>query len=350
MAILTNPLSVTTRELFERFSRLRMLVVGDVMLDWFIWGNVSRISPEAPVPVVEVRKESRYPGGAANVARNLTPFVRKVDLTGVFGLDQNGLLLRETLDENAIGTTLCVADDSFQTITKTRVVAQHQQVVRIDRERRRPLPVEIADRIIERVAEATPHLDGIVIEDYGKGLVTPRLAQGILATAAEAGLPVTVDPKPGSPVEWRGVHTVKPNRHEAFAVAGIEDTHLGDEIPPLEDEPLLRAGASLREAWRCENVLLTLGEQGMLLFSGEAGPVAIPAKAKEVYDVSGAGDTAIALYTLGITAGLPPVEAAVLSNLASGIVVGKLGTAPIEKEELREAAAREFAAPGETDS
>ena len=327
--------------LLDRFSQQRVLVIGDLMLDWFIWGSVSRISPEAPVPVVEVQSESRYPGGAANVARNVTPFGTSVELAGIFGNDPNGELLRETLADCGIGVGLCLQRDDYQTITKTRVVARHQQVVRIDREKRNPLSEEATDALLSTFEKALPELDAVIVEDYGKGLVTQKLVDGVLQAAHE-DLIVTVDPKPGSPIEWTGATTVKPNRSEAFACAGIEDLHRDTGVNPLEDEPLLQVGNSLLEKWECRNVLLTLGEQGMLVFSGEGDPVHIPAKAKEVFDVSGAGDTAIAIYTLGLGSGLGPADAARVSNLASSIVVGKLGTAPIEKAELLELVSREF--------
>ncbi len=335
--------TLTPEALLARFSGLRILVVGDVMLDWFLWGSVSRISPEAPVPVVEVQSESRYPGGAANVARNITPFGAKVELSGLYGLDANGTLLEEALTEHGIGMGLCLRREEYQTITKTRVVARHQQVVRIDREKRRPLDPELAGELVACIREVLPRIDGIIVEDYGKGLVSRELVSGLLAVAADRGVPVTVDPKPGNAVEWRGVATVKPNRYEAFACAGLEDANRDAGLDPLEDGPLLEAGRRLLDKWNCGQILLTLGEQGMLVFAaGADAPVHIPAKAREVFDVSGAGDTAIAVYTLGLCAGLPPVVAARISNLASSVVVGKLGTTPIERAELLEAIARDF--------
>jgi D-beta-D-heptose 7-phosphate kinase/D-beta-D-heptose 1-phosphate adenosyltransferase len=237
---------------------------------------------------------------------------------------------------------LCLRRPEYHTITKTRVVARHQQVVRIDREKRHPLEPALAAELVSRIREVLPRIDGIIIEDYGKGLISAELVAGLLAAAAERGVPVTVDPKPGNPVEWRGVTTVKPNRSEAFACAGIEDVNRDAGVPPLEDGPLLEVGKRLLERWSCEQILLTLGEQGMLVFSTGSGPAHIPAKAREVFDVSGAGDTAIAVYTLGLCAGLSPVVAARISNLASSVVVGKLGTTPIEREELLEAITRDF--------
>ncbi len=334
--------SLAPETLLERFSKQRILVVGDVMLDWFIWGSVSRISPEAPVPVVEVQSESRYPGGAANVARNMTPFGPGLELAGLFGQDTNGVLLAETLAECGIGVECCLRHAEMATITKTRVVAQHQQVVRIDREKPSAVTAEQVEELLGRVEPLLSTLDGIIIEDYGKGLITPELVAGLLSRAAAHDLVVTVDPKPGNPIEWRGVTTVKPNRPEAFACAGVEDVNRAAGVDPLMDQPLLDVGQALLEKWACQQVLLTLGEQGMLIFCKGSAPVHIPARAREVFDVSGAGDTAIAIYTMGLCAGLSAEVAARISNLASSIVVGKLGTSPIEKEELSAAVSGAF--------
>lgn len=336
--------SITAEALLEEFSRKRILVIGDVMLDWFIWGSVARISPEAPVPVVEVQRESRYPGGAANVARNITPFGTSVELAGLYGKDPNGQLLTDTLAACNIGTRFCLEEEAFPTITKTRVVARQQQVVRIDREKRRAISEDQVTALMERLEPLLSGLDGIIIEDYGKGLVTAHLIESLLAIVPKEDLVITVDPKPGNPIEWRGVTTVKPNRAEAFACAGVEDVNRDTGLDPLKDRPLLEVGKSLLERWACPQILLTLGEQGMLVFTKGEDPVLVPAKAREVFDVSGAGDTAIAIYTLGLCSGLSSPAAAKISNLASSIVVGKLGTSPIEKEELLESIQREYPA------
>lgn len=265
--------TVDTCDLMDRFSRQRILVVGDIMLDWFIWGSVSRISPEAPVPVVEVQEEDRYPGGAANVARNVTPFGAAVELAGLFGKDPNGNLLTDTLAKNEIGAELCLEVDGFQTITKTRVVARHQQVVRIDRERKRyQLDPGQEKKFIEKITGILPNINGLILEDYGKGLISNQLVRTLIEEATKHGVVVTVDPNPGNPVSWEGATTVKPNRPEAFACAGMEDIHRDEGVPPLEDEPLLQAGHIIKEKWQCDQVLLTLGEQGMLLFSDEGAP------------------------------------------------------------------------------
>ena len=334
--------TIAPQALLERFSQQRILVVGDVMLDWFIWGGVSRISPEAPVPVVEVQRESRYPGGAANVARNMTSFKTSLELAGLFGQDPNGRLLTETLAECGIGVGCCLQSEDYPTITKTRVVARHQQVVRIDREKRRTASPEQVAALLSKVEPILPKLDGIIIEDYGKGLITQELVSGLLSLSAKHDVVVTVDPKPGNLIEWRGVTTVKPNRSEAFACAGVEDEHRDEGVDPLQDQPLLSVGKTLLDKWACQQVLLTLGEQGMLVFSGDTEPVHIAARAREVFDVSGAGDTAIAIYTLSLCAGLSSADAAHVSNLASSVVVGKLGTTPIDKEELLAAVTHEF--------
>ncbi|MDF1860156.1 MAG: PfkB family carbohydrate kinase [Verrucomicrobiales bacterium] len=342
MARIMGDQFITPAYLLDQFSRQRILVVGDVMLDWFIWGGVSRISPEAPVPVVEVQRESRYPGGAANVARNITPFGSRVDLSGLYGEDPNGALLLETLSEAGIGVEFCLQEKEMQTITKTRVVAQHQQVVRIDREKCRPISETQEKALLAQIEPILSEIDGLIIEDYGKGLVTPGFVSGLLRAAEPHDIVITVDPKPGNPIEWRGVTTVKPNRSEAFASAGIQDFHRDEGVDPFADEPLLETGRVLLEKWACHQILLTLGEQGMLVFTENEDPRHIPARAREVFDVSGAGDTAIAIYTLGLCAGLEASIAAGISNLASSIVVGKLGTTPIEREELLEAIVREY--------
>ncbi len=335
---------MTVDDLLASWRESRILVLGDVMLDWFIWGNVTRISPEAPVPVVEVQRESRYPGGAANVARNITPFGTTVRLAGVYGCDPQGDLLAETLATEGIGEELCFREAGFQTITKTRVVARHQQVVRIDRERREGPGEALRERLLAGIIALLPEIDGLIIEDYGKGLITPTFMEKLLAALEGRHLIVTVDPKPGNPIEWRGVTTVKPNRSEAFACAGTTDLHHDTGLDPLADGPLLETATILLERWSCAHLLLTLGEQGMLVCSADGSRHAIPAQAREVFDVSGAGDTAIAIYTLALTAGLSPVTAATISNLASSIVVGKLGTAPIELDELTDALRLSFPA------
>ena len=320
-------------ELVTGFSNLNILVLGDVMLDRFIWGNVDRISPEAPVPVVQVEKENFYPGGAANVARNLAPFAKDVFACGLIGMDSNGDTLQQTLSESGIICTRMVRDAEFDTICKTRVIAQHQQVVRIDRERRRNLRNEQVQGILENIRTMTGQIDAIILEDYAKGFLDSRLVEGVTRIASEAGLVITVDPNPRNPLPYHGVTAVKPNRRETFEIAGMTDVP-HPHPHPLADENLIAAGRRLQGLWDAPNVLVTLGEQGMLLLSHDEEPHHIPTRAKEVFDVSGAGDTAIALFTLALAAGHNPTLAAEIANHASSRVVGKLGTAIVTPEDF----------------
>ena len=306
------------------------------MLDRFIWGNVFRISPEAPVPVVNVSKEEIYPGGAANVARNLVPFAGKVEMVGQVGNDRDGDVLVEILQKGGIEAGGMLRATDCDTITKTRIIAHKQQVVRIDREKITPLLSEHVDRVKQFVADHAEELDGLIISDYGKGFVTQELADAIVPVAKAAGIIVTVDPNPNNPLNWRGVTSVKPNRVEAFREMGIPETLWIPHDDPLQDEVLLRVGQDLLDRWDTQMVQITLGEQGMILFKRGESPHHIPTVAREVFDVSGAGDTAIALFTLSLAAGASPVEAAEISNYASGVVVGKLGTATLTPAELLE--------------
>ncbi len=316
------------------FCEKRVLVIGDVMLDRFIWGNVSRISPEAPVPVVNVEKEAVYPGGAANVARNLVPFAGEVHMVGRVGQDRDGELLSHTLTDGGINASGMLRTIDCDTITKTRIIARKQQVVRFDREQIIPIANQQIQQAKQFVLEHAAELDGLIISDYGKGFITQELADAVIPIAHDAGLVVTVDPNPNNPLNWHGVTSVKPNRAEAFREVGIPDNLWSSSYDPLQDEVLLRVGQSLLERWGTQMVQITLGEQGMILFERDAKPHHIPTVAREVFDVSGAGDTAIALFTLALTSGASAVEAAEISNHASGIVVGKLGTATLTPEEL----------------
>lgn len=321
-------------ELLARFRSLRVLVVGDLMLDEFIWGKVGRISPEAPVPVVEVQRESCYPGGSANVARNLREFCDQVGVTGLIGPDRAGGILRALLEEAGIGMDGVVEDDARPTILKTRVIARQQQVVRVDRERKSLPEAAIIERLLGAYAAALPRTDAVILQDYGKGLFRQDLTDRLIALAREAGVLVTADINQSNPVQWTGVDAVKPNRAEAFAAAG---TPLTDPVDPvLADTALMDVCGILRDRWRCRLLLVTLGEQGMLLFDSGGSPFLIPTRAREVFDVSGAGDTAIALFTLSLAAGADAREAAEVANHASGVAVGKLGTATVSPGELME--------------
>lgn len=319
-------------ELIDRFAGRRILVVGDLMLDEFIWGRVSRISPEAPVPVVNVSSESHYPGGAANVARNLRELAAETSVLGLVGCDPQGRALIELLQAAGIGTEGVLQDPAASTIVKTRVIARNQQVVRVDRERKTPLAPEQFTYACRHLEGAIQKSDGIIVADYGKGLLTQPLADEICRLAQQHGKILAVDPHPHTSLAWRGATAIKPNRIEAFAAVGMPPA---DPVEPVErDEALLEAARRLQRLWETNSLLVTLGEQGMLLFDGSAEPLHLPARAHEVFDVSGAGDTAIAVFTLGLVSGGSARAAAELANRASGIVVGKIGTATVTPAEL----------------
>ncbi|HUB82620.1 MAG TPA: bifunctional ADP-heptose synthase [Bryobacteraceae bacterium] len=315
------------------FATRRILVAGDLMLDEFIWGNVSRISPEAPVPIVDVTGESYYPGGAANVARNLREFTTHVSIMGLTGADAAGDQLLGLLAEAGIDTAAVERDPAFSTIRKTRVIARNQQVVRVDRERKSGVTGPALARAIEQIDRIAPSVDAIIVADYGKGFVTQALADHLCRSASAHGKILTVDPHPHTTLDWSGVTAVKPNRLEAFLAAGMPPSE--PVTPVLEDQTLIEVGRRLRRRWQAENLLITLGEHGMLLLADDMLPVHLPTHAKEVFDVSGAGDTAIAVFTLGLAAAASPMEAAELANRASGIAVGKLGTATVTPAELQ---------------
>lgn len=319
-------------QILDRAASKRLLVLGDLMLDEFVWGKVGRISPEAPVPVVEVTGESFYPGGAANVARNLREFTEHVSVVGMLGKDRCGEKLRELLRQERIDVADAVEAPGFSTIVKTRIIARQQQVVRVDREQISPPSAAHIASVVEHVTERLGAADAIIFEDYGKGFLAPDLVRRVAAAAHAAGKIVTADPNPRHPVDWNDVTAVKPNRSEAFLAAGETWQEPADQ--PQSDAALLRVGETLLRKWRTDLVLITLGEQGMMLFRRNAAPHHIPTKARQVFDVSGAGDTAIALFTLAICAGANPIEAAQIANHASAVVVGKLGTATVTREEL----------------
>jgi D-beta-D-heptose 7-phosphate kinase/D-beta-D-heptose 1-phosphate adenosyltransferase len=313
-------------------SDTRILVVGEMILDEFIWGKVSRISPEAPVPVLEVVEESFHAGGAANVARNLREFIEHVQMLGPTGTGEDAHRLRGLLSERGIELQEVLHDPLYQTIRKTRIVARTQQLVRVDREKKRSLGEEARERAIRHFCGLLPTLSAVILEDYDKGLFDQSFADALVGAAKAAGVPVLVDPKPSNAVHWKGVTGITPNRSEAFKAAGMPWSDPVD--PPLDDSALRLVGARLLADCECVFVLVTLSEQGMMLFQHDAPPYHIPTRAQEVFDVSGAGDTSIAVFTAALAGGASPVEAAEISNHAAAIVVGKLGTATVTRAEL----------------
>ncbi len=320
------------RQILDAAARTRVLVVGDVMLDQFIWGNVARISPEAPVPVVEFTRESFMPGGAANVARNLTALEAQAELFGAVGRDSAAAQLQRLLRQYRVGCRGLLHCPSRPTSVKTRIVAHTQQVVRIDRESRDGLSWPLTRRLLGALERQLPRAAAVIVCDYGKGVVTQPLLDRLRALCRARGVWLSLDPKPLHALQLGGLSLLTPNRKEAFELAGLPDETR--HANPLADANLLRAAERLLSQLRPALLLITLGEQGMLLCRHGSRPVHIPTVAKEVFDVSGAGDTVIATFTLAIAAGASPLEAAILSNHAAGIVVGKIGTATASRDEL----------------
>ncbi len=313
------------RRIVSAFNKARVLVVGDLILDEFIWGTVSRISPEAPVPVVWVDRENFMPGGASNVANNIRALGGEVSLAGVVGDDPKGEVLQGLLRKRGIQCDGIFADKHRPTTQKTRVIAHHQQVVRIDREVVKPVAEETLKAIVRHVAERIKSIDALIIEDYGKGVIVPALLREIVRVARKHKKIITVDPKETHFSYYRGVTTLTPNHHEAAAMVGFKIK---------DDASLERAGRKMIQKLRCETALITLGENGMAIFQDGKKMIKIPTIAQEVFDVSGAGDTVISTYTLARAAGANAVEAAHISNCAAGIVVGKVGVAVTSREEL----------------
>jgi rfaE bifunctional protein kinase chain/domain len=330
--LLPNLLPKRAKEILAVAQKTRVLVVGDVMLDQFIWGGVSRISPEAPVPVVDFSRESFMPGGAANVARNLVSLETPAELFGVIGQDDAARKLQNLLGEQNIGCTGLVRNGKRHTSIKTRIVAHQQQVVRIDRETRGALDSQTTTKLLAALKAGLTGADAVIVGDYGKGVVTQLLLNELKSLCRERGIWLSLDPKPVHHLNLNGISLITPNRKEAFELADLPDETKNEN--PFADKNLMLVAERLLAELRPAVLLITLGELGMLLCQRGQKPFHIPTVAQEVFDVSGAGDTVIATFTLAIAAGASPFEAAMLSNHAAGIVVGKVGTATTSPDEL----------------
>ena len=316
------------RELMSRFDAVRVLVVGDVMVDEYVWGQVERISPEAPIPVVDVQRESWVPGGAGNVAANLRALGVSTDLLSVVGEDEPGRALLAELTRRGVGVAALLADSTRATIRKTRVIAQHQQVVRVDREKREPIAEPLISKLLDLAYRALTETDILVIEDYGKGIITEKLCSGLIEKTRELGRPVVVDPQKRRFQMYRGTTLVTPNLREAADAVGVE--------PHNDDECVEGIARRLKETLDCDMVLVTRGEGGMSLLKTDGEFCTLPAAAREVFDVSGAGDTVVATVAAGIGAGGRPEAACALANYAAGCVVAKLGTATATRDEIND--------------
>jgi rfaE bifunctional protein kinase chain/domain len=316
--------------IIENFSRSRVLVVGDIMADHFIWGKVSRISPEAPVPVVEVKKDHFTLGGCANVLNNIFAMGGRVHLAGVIGSDETGRRLLSEFRDRGLDTGGIVVEAGRPTTLKTRIVAHGQQVVRFDREERKPVQAKSIRKILSYIESLRNDLGAIVVSDYSKGVVTRSLLEGIRKVIAGRPIFTCVDPKQRDFSVYQGFDIVTPNHHEAGYAAGEEMQNGQDHI---------RVGMKLLQQYDFKALLMTRGEEGMSLFerNGRMRHTAFPTEAREVFDVTGAGDTVIGVLALSMAAGASFREAAYLANHAAGIVVGKAGTATVTREELKRA-------------
>ncbi|HEU6449712.1 MAG TPA: D-glycero-beta-D-manno-heptose-7-phosphate kinase [Verrucomicrobiae bacterium] len=320
------------KQILSAAAKARVLVVGDVMLDQFIWGSVARISPEAPVPVVDFERESFMPGGAANVARNLISLKVPTEIFGAVGNDSASGQLKKLLHEQRIGCGGLITNSKRHTSIKTRIVAHKQQVVRIDRETRDGLDAKLTAQLLAAIKAKLKNADAVIVGDYGKGVVTQPLLNEIKSLCRECGVWMSLDPKPVHHLNLSNLSLITPNRKEAFELADLPDETKNKN--PFADKNLMLVAERLLNELRPAVLLVTLGELGMLLCQRGQKPFHIPTVAQEVFDVSGAGDTVIATFTLAIAAGASPLEAAILANHAAGIVVGKIGTATTTQEEL----------------
>ena len=318
--------------LLHAFKRRHILVVGDLMLDRFVYGVVSRISPEAPVPVVRVSKETSMPGGASNVACNIRSLGGQAAVAGLLGKDPAGVDLRWLLTHSQVEVECAMMFAGASTIVKERIIAERQQVVRVDYERGATWTESQREKFLTLLALELDKADGVILEDYGKGAITQPVVDLVLQTAQKRKIPVGLDPKDGHDLNFKGITLATPNRKEAFAIAGITDP--GAKENPLSDKALRRAGEILLEKWAVKYLAITLGPQGMYLAAAGRKPRHAPTRAREVFDVIGAGDTVIATCVTALAAGADFSEAVELANVAAGVVVGKLGTATCTPNEL----------------
>jgi len=324
----TSPVKMRLPEALDRFKKARVMVMGDIMHDVFIWGKVKRISPEAPVPVVEVTKETSLLGGAANVVNNIRALGAKAFMAGVLGTDAAGEAVLKALEDIKADRSSVVRSKGRPTAVKTRIIAHQQQVVRYDLEEKRELKPATRKKLWRAMEDNISKVDAVILSDYNKGLISKDLAEKIVGLCADKGKVLAVDPKPDHFDWYRGATIVTPNNAEASEASGIQ-------IETEED--LYDAGSILLERLESEALLITRGEKGMSLFRRGRRPVHIPARAREVFDVTGAGDTVIAALTVAMVAGMDLADAVKAANIAAGIVVGKLGTSTATVEEIKAA-------------
>lgn len=313
-------------KIVDRFPQANIPVVGDLMLDRFIWGDVQRISPEAPVPIVRVTRDSVHLGGALNVVANIRDLGGHATPVGLVGQDEAAEALHKLLQDQDISRQGLVTNQDFQTIQKTRIIAHNQQVVRVDREDDRPPCATLREQILTCLSAVADSAPSMIVSDYGKGVVDQLLLEELSKNFKKTN--ISIDPKDYNFEHYRHFHVITPNQKEAEGMAGVT-------IRDRQDAE--RAAAIIFANQAPDLLLMTRGEHGMILFRADGSSVAIPTRAREVFDVSGAGDTVIATYTMAETVGATPLQAAVLANAAAGVVVAKLGTATLSADELKQA-------------
>lgn len=321
-----------TKNLLSRFRKQNILVIGDLMLDRYIYGAVQRLSPEAPVPVVLVRDEKNMPGGAANVARNVKALGARASICGVIGDDQSGSELVSVMRSDGIETGGVYRLRKIRTTVKMRIIGEHQQVVRVDWDDHLRADDELIEQLCRKAADAAARSSGIILADYAKGIICQKIVSAILEVARRRHLYVALDPKKNRDLRLDGISIVTPNRKEAFALAGIPESEPAQN--PLDDQNLLRVSDILLEKWNPNLLVIKLGSAGMFVAQKGHDALHVTTVAREVFDVSGAGDTAVAAMLLALTAGANSCEAAELANCAAGVVVGKMGTATCSGLEL----------------
>ena len=314
------------KKYIDKFSETRILVVGDIIVDEYIWGDVSRISPEAPVPIVEVKDGSQMLGGAANVINNISSLGGKPILCGVIGDDHMGRKILDRINDLGLIIDGIVIEPDRPTSIKTRVIAHNQQVVRFDRESRKGIRAENTGSIIEFIRERLDSLDAILVADYGKGVISSELMKSLRSLAKDSAIIVLVDPKTDNFEYYKEIDVITPNHHEAGAFCRIEI---------VDKESLIQAGRRMLDELRWRSALITQGKDGMTMFENSGEISHIPTVARKVFDVTGAGDTVIGTFCLGLASGMDLKSSAVISNFAAGIVVGEVGTSTVKVEELK---------------
>jgi len=312
----------------DQFSSCHILVIGDCMIDEYVWGTVNRISPEAPVPVVAVKRDNATLGGAGNVVNNLAALKADVSIIGTYGTGANGKRLKKMFEDVGAKTTGLTIDESRATTIKTRIMASQQHVLRIDRETAHPITSKMVEVLANHISDCIESAHLIIVSDYGKGLLTPDMLKAIMKLANSHYKPVLVDPKGFNYKKYRGASLITPNRKEAALASNMDITDMST---------LICAGHSLMENVGLPGLLITCGKDGMVLFEPDSSPYHIETRARQVFDVSGAGDTVISVMGLAIAAGASYRDSAFLANAAAGIVVGKVGTATITQDEFRDA-------------